>query len=139
MPRTRTTRHKRGRPAPTAASAGFTADQVRDAFAAARIQEEATSHAQAPEACIHSLFGSIDDGGRLVDIKRQQYARGKALLDGAELVVSEAVIPKTDDARRVRDQLTRNGHAVISVFASEDTVRLVTLEPKSVQPVNPRE
>jgi len=117
----------------------FTASQIRDAYAAARIQEEADAHAQTPEATIRSLFGGWDATGDFVNAKLEQYQRGAALLDSVTLRISIAVQPGTPAERQIRARLGRHGSPVVSFYAGDDgSVTYATLAPKA-EPAQVRE
>ena len=129
-------RNRRPQPQPGT----FTTSQIRDAYAAARISEEASAHAQSPEATIRNLFDGWDDTGDFVKAKIAQYQRGAALLERAMLVVSAAAEPDSREAVDARAGLTAaSGGQTIRVWADDERVRYVGLTPKAPEPAQVRD
>ena len=112
----------------------FTTTQIRDAYAAARISEEAKARAQTPEATIRNLFAGWDETGDFVNAKIEQYRRGTVILNRAMLVVSAAVEPESRDACDARAGLAAAGGQTIKVWVDDENVRYVALAPKTREP-----
>ena len=112
----------------------FTANQIQDAYVTDRIRQEAELAAQTPEEIIATLYHGWDDTGAFTRAKREQYARGAALLDRAMLIESEIVQSDSPAARQARAGLTRAGSTVVELYAGDDCVRYVTLAPKTREP-----
>ena len=123
-------RNRRPQPQPGT----FTTSQIRDAYAAAKIWDEANAHGERPESTVRTLFDGWDETGDFVRAKLDQLARGTAILDRAMLVVSAAVLPDSPAGRTARAGLAPNGSEIISVYAGDDgSVRYVTLAPRAHQ------
>ena len=128
-------RNRRPQPQPGT----FTTSQIRDAYAAARISEEASAHAQSPEATVRTLFDGWDETGDFVNAKLEQYRRGTAILNRAMLVVSAAVEPDSREAVDARAGLTAAGGQTIKVWVDDENVRYVGLAPKAPEPAQVRD
>jgi len=110
----------------------FTAAQIRDAYAAAKLWDEANAHGERPESTVRTLFGGWDSTGDFVRAKLDQLARGTEILDRAMLVVSAAVLPDSPAGRTARAGLAPNGSEIVQVWAGDDgSVRYVTLAPRA--------
>ena len=109
----------------------FTTNQIQDAYITNHIRQEAEIAAQTPEEIITTLYHGWDDTGAFTRAKREQYARGAALLDRAMLIESEIVQSDSPAARQARAGLTRAGSTVVELYAGDDCVRYVTLAPKT--------
>jgi len=110
----------------------FNTQQIRDAYAAAKLWDEANAHGERPEATVRTLFDGWDETGDFVRAKLDQLARGTAILDRAMLVVSAAVLPDSPAGRTARAGLAANGSEIVQVWAGDDgSVRYVTLAPRA--------
>ena len=109
----------------------FNTQQIRDAYAAARISEEAKARAQTPEATIRNLFAGWDETGDFVNAKIAQYQRGTVILNRAMLIVSAAVEPESREACDARAGLAAAGGQTIKVWVDDENVRYVALAPRA--------
>jgi len=107
----------------------FTQEQVYDAWAARRIDEEAGALGVPAEEVIRELYALFDLTGDFRQAKREQYARGQVLLASAMLVATEPVAPRSREAMQVRTGLAAASvGAMVEVMAGDgELVRYVGL------------
>jgi len=107
----------------------FTQQEVLDAWAARRIDEESVALGIPAQEVMRELFAKFDFTGEFTVAKREQYARGQALLASAMLVATEPVRPRSREAMQVRTGLAAAAAgAMVEVLAGDgELVRYVGL------------